>query len=676
MGTVSFLAGIAMLVASAAVIGASLRLRTAAAYLLAVNVLAWTEIVVLSVLLSIPHLLTRASLLAGLAVVSVAAFVVWRQLGRPPPPLSRAHGRWLLHQLRDPVLGLLAIAVVAGYLYAGALAFLTPQNEGDPLVYELTRAALWRQEHGIGIIDADFELRLDGNPIVAEAGQLATMVLSGGDRYVALGQLTAVVALALGAYALGRRIGLDPRGALFGALIVPTLPVIVLQSWTAGNDVVAASFVVAAAVFVLGRAPLELAVAALATGLAVATKFTGPLMLPVLLLLAVVAVPSGRRLRAVAAIGAGAVIGSGWYVANLVRTGTIDGGLEDFSGQGATLGLGNAASTASRLLVDAIEASGAIEQYAWAYVVAAAAFAAALLGARARATAFLGPIVVACVPLAAWLTVRLLSDGLAWAWDLVREPGTAEELRDWDWGLQTVANAYMSWYGPIAVFTTIAMIVVAVVAVRRGSLSRAAVALAVTPAVAFLVIAASLDYDLSRGRFLMGALVVGCATWGLMMRVRWLAGAVAVTSVVTLGLVLVNAMAKPTGLQAGTYSFSPAIWRLDRAQAQMLLRPVPTDQGEASVVQFVERTVPESDTIALSLRGNDFLYPYFGPRLSRTVELVDEDEVVPPEADWLVAAPERRPLACPDAWRIAFLAGDWRVLQRGEPDRCASASPT
>jgi hypothetical protein len=675
VGTVSFLTGIAVVVASGAMIGASLRLRTAAAYLLAVYVIAWTEIVVLSVLLSIPHALTRASLLAGLAVVSLAAFVVWRQLGRPPPPLARARGRWLLHQLRDPVLGLLAVVVVAGYLYAAALAFLTPQNDGDPLVYELTRAALWRQEHGIGIIDADFELRLDGNPIVAEVGQLATMVLSGSDRYVALGQLTAVVALALGAYALGRRIGLDPRGALFGALIVPTLPVVVLQSWTAGNDVVAGSFVVAAAVFVLGRAPPELALAALATGLAVATKFTGPLMLPVLVLLAVVGVPSGRRLRAVAAIGAGVVLGSGWYVANLVRTGTIDGGLEDFSGQGATFGLGNAASTASRLLVDAIEASGAIEWYAWAYVVAAAAFAAALLGARARPTAFLGPLVVACVPLAAWLTVRLLSDGLAWAWDLVREPGTAAELRDWDWELQTVANAYMSWYGPIGVFTTVAMIVVSVVAARRGSLSRAAVALAVTPAVAFVVIAASLDYDLSRGRFLMGALVVGCATWGLMMRVRWLAGAVALTSAVTLGLVLVNAMAKPSGLQAGQYASSPAIWRLERWQAQMLLRPVPTDQGESGVVELFERSVPEDETVALALRSNDFLFPYFGQRLRRTVELLDEDEVVSVDAEWLVAAPERRPLACPESWRLVHAPTEWRVWQRAQPDRCESPSP-
>jgi hypothetical protein len=673
VGTVLFLTGAAMLMASAAMLGACLRLPSAAAYLLAAYVVAWAEIVALCGLLSLPHALTRTSLLAGLAVAALGSFAVWRRLGSAPPPLTRAHARWLATQLRDPVLALLAVAVVAGYVYAGALALLTPQNDGDPLVYELTRAALWRQDHGIGLIDADFEIRLDVNPIVAEVGQLATMVLSGSDRYVALGQLSAVAALALGAFALARRIGLDGRASLFGALIVPTLPVITLQSWTGGNDVVVASFVVAAAFFVLGRAPPELPLAALATGLAVATKFTGPLMVPVLALLAVVGAPAGRRLRSIGALGAGVVLGSGWYVANLVRTGAIDGGLDESSGQGATLGLGNAATTAARLLLDAIDASGAIEQYIWAYAVAAAGFAAALLGARARPVTFLGPLVVACVPFAAWVTGTLLAGGLGWAWDAVGRPGTAAEMRDWQ--LSTAANAYVSWYGPIAVAVTAGTLAVAVVLARRTMLPWAAVALAATPVVAFAVVAVSLDYDLSRGRFLISAIAAGAAVWGVMMRVRWLAAAVALTSVVTLALVLLNAMPKPSGLQAGQYAFSPAIWRLERWQAQMLLRPVPTDQGEAHVVELVERTVPEGDTVALALRSNDFLFPYFGERLRRTVELVDENEVVSTDAGWLVAAPERRPLACPDSWRLVLAPTQWRVWQRAQPDRCESPSP-
>ena len=618
-------------------------------------------------------ILTRGSLLGGLAVLLVSAWLVRRRLGRPAVPLARAHVTWLLDQLRDPVLGVLAVGVALGYVYVTALAFLTPQNDGDPLVYQLTRAALWRQEHGIGLTGADFEVRLDANPIVAEVGQLATMVTAGSARYVALGQLAGVVALTLGAFCLGRRVGLGPRGALLGALVVPTLPVIALQSWTAGNDVVVGSFVVAAAVFVLGSRPVELALAGLATALAVGTKFTGPLMVPVLVLLALVGVPAGRRVRAVAALVAGAVAGSGWYVANVVRTGDLDGGLGESSGQGASIAADDVARTASQLLLDTVDASGAIDGYVWAYVAAAAIFAAALLGARAAPIAFVGPILVALVPLAAHALGGLLSDALGWFWDLRGEAATAEELRDWE--LSTAANAYISWYGPVALILAAIMLVVTILARRRGAVSRAAVALALAPIVSLAVISVALDYDLSRGRFFVAPVVAGCAVLGLVARVRWLAGALAVTSVVTLALVLVNAMPKPSGLQAGDYASSPAIWRLERWQAQTLLRPVPSDQGEAGSVQYVEQHVPETAAIALALRSNDFLFPYFGPALRRKVDLLDPADRPPGDAEWLLAAPERAPLACPESWRLAHTSGKWRVWARTAPDRCERAEP-
>ena len=238
MGTFALLVGLGLLGTSAALFSACLRLGSAGAFLLGAYVLAWTEGVLLVAVLSLPRAVTPAGLLSGLGVLALTAWIAWRWLGRPRPPIGWAHAGWLLDQLRDPVLAVLAVAVGVGYLYAVALAFLTPQNEGDPLVYELTRAALWRQDHAIGLTGVEFEPRLDGNPIAAEVGQLATMVLAGSARYVALGQLTAVAALSLGAYCLGRRVGLGPRGALFGALVVPTLPVITLQSWTAGNDLV------------------------------------------------------------------------------------------------------------------------------------------------------------------------------------------------------------------------------------------------------------------------------------------------------------------------------------------------------------------------------------------------------------------------------------------------------
>ena len=186
-------------------------------------------------------------------------------------------------------------------------------------------------------------------------------------------------------------------------------------------------------------------------------------------------------------------------------------------------------------------------------------------------------------------------------------------------------------------------------------------ALALAPVVTLLVMAASIAYDPSRGRFFVGSVVLSCAVWGVLMPVRWLAGAIGVTCAVTLALVLVNAMAKPSGIQAGDYSAMPAIWRLPRWQAETVLRPSTGERDEVRTIEFVEKRVPEDATIALELRPNAFIFPYFGSSLRRRVELLDTGDPAPAEADWLVASPNRTPLACRGAWHVVHERGGWRV---------------
>ena len=76
-------------------------------------------------------------------------------------------------------------------------------------------------------------------------------MLGGADRYVALVQASAFVALAVGVIGVARGLGLSRREALLGALLVATLPVIALQASTAQNDLVVASFLVAAVALLL-----------------------------------------------------------------------------------------------------------------------------------------------------------------------------------------------------------------------------------------------------------------------------------------------------------------------------------------------------------------------------------------------------------------------------------------
>jgi hypothetical protein len=56
-----------------------------------------------------------------------------------------------------------------------------------------------------------------------ELGVLATMVLGGSARYVALVQATAYVALAVGVVGVARGLGLGKGEALVGSLLVATL---------------------------------------------------------------------------------------------------------------------------------------------------------------------------------------------------------------------------------------------------------------------------------------------------------------------------------------------------------------------------------------------------------------------------------------------------------------------
>ena len=358
-GLVVLLAGFGALAVAGGLAAACLRLRSPIEFLLATYLLGWTWLVGASLALSPTRSLTRGSLLATIGVGLVAAAVVWHFCGRPALPDPRPALAQARRALREPVILVLAVVVTLANLYVGALAFLTPANDWDALSYHLARASFWLQEHGIAYIADVADPRLNVNPPNAEIGQLATMVLSGSDRYVALPQLLAYGALTLSVAGLSRRIGLGHREALFAALAFATLPVLVLQAPTALNDLVVTSFLAAATLFVLraGRAPLLLV--ALAVGLAIGTKFSGLLCLPTLAVVAAFGRSPRHWPATAAAVLAGLAAGSAWYVVNIVETGSLDGGaakeLDQQAGQPGTATV----VSALRLALGFVDMSGA-----------------------------------------------------------------------------------------------------------------------------------------------------------------------------------------------------------------------------------------------------------------------------------------------------------------------------
>ena len=238
-GLVLLVGGLGALAATGALVACCLGLALPVEFVLAAYVLGWTWLVALALVLS-PVAARHTRLGAGRHR---------RRPGRLRCSCGK-HGRArhrrpfaptlavLLQALRAPIVLVLAVGIALGAAYSLALALFIPANDGDALAYHLARAAFWKQEHQLGYVANSVDLRLDVNPPNAEIGQLATMALARTDRFVALPQLGAYAVLVLCVAALARRIGLDAREAVFGALVFASLPIVLVQASSALNDLV------------------------------------------------------------------------------------------------------------------------------------------------------------------------------------------------------------------------------------------------------------------------------------------------------------------------------------------------------------------------------------------------------------------------------------------------------
>ena len=230
--------------------------------------------------------------------------------------------------LRDRAVAVLAAVAVLTHGYALVVALTVPQSLPDTMLYHLSRAALWKQQHAVAYVPNAPDSRINVFPPVAEIEASVSMILSRGDRYVTLVQLLALVAACFAIVGIARRLGFCSRvRPTFGALAFASFTVVVLQAPTALNDLVVAAFLVVCAYFAMGSTRTELALAALALALAVGTKGTAAFAIPALALFVLSSQPR-RRWWSLVALGAvGFAVGSFWFAVNLVEAGHATGGV-------------------------------------------------------------------------------------------------------------------------------------------------------------------------------------------------------------------------------------------------------------------------------------------------------------------------------------------------------------
>lgn len=661
IGALALVAGAALLGTGSLRLSSLLAPRTSAAFLLGAYVIAWTQVVVVLWALSLFGWVTRTGLLIGLAVVCAALVVDTRGRSDVGARLREAAAA-LREALADWPSVVLGLAVVAALGYGVALGLATPQNDFDTLVDHLWRAGLWTQNHAVGYPECACAPYINAYPPHGEMGVLTTMVLGGADRYVALLQASAYVALVVGVVGVARGLGLGRREALFGALLVATLPVIALQASTAQNDLLVASFLVAAAALLLVREGGALWLAAAATALAVGTKLTAVIGIPVLVVVALLATPAVRRGPRLAAVLLGSAAGAYWYVVNWRHTGSWDGGFPDEKGEP---GVAAAVARGLRSALQLVELPGAVGRDRWLFAVSAAVLLVCLTAVAVRRRPHGRAMIVAgAAALVALLPVltpdvrRYLDQAFVDLWravgrdDLAVSPG-----RD-----ITLSASNVTWYGPLGAILLAGGIVLAWIAVRRRWIPWLGALLALAPAYWIVMLSALLFYQDAAGRFLMAPVALAGATWGLTVRWQPLAWGLVAVAVTAVGLAVLNDSKRPSGVALLERPAPASYWGKARAQAQGSELHVP------DLIRFVDERVPADARVALGLTASDAGYVFFGPRLDRRLDLLRAGATDAPRASWAFVSPSARTVRsaalCARWQRLAAEPSGWTVYRR------------
>jgi hypothetical protein len=258
-------------------------------------------------ILSLFHLLRRGPLIVvWLAIAALAVF--WRRRSfRPPVPPFRF--------VEASVAAVCAVIVAT----VGVTAWLSPPNSADAMAYHMPRVVYWAQAGSVAFFPTHYFNQISLQPLT-EYFYLHTYVLSGGDHFINLVTTAAFAASIVGVSALAGALGAGLRGQAFAALFCATLPNGILQASGAKNEWMLALWLIGAAYF---AAREDAIFTGLALGLALATKATGYLFAPPLILAVVLIRRPRLRVRSLAWIAVGIlVVNTPQYVRNLRLSGS------------------------------------------------------------------------------------------------------------------------------------------------------------------------------------------------------------------------------------------------------------------------------------------------------------------------------------------------------------------
>ena len=255
------------------------------AYLVAIFVSGWADLVLAAEVLSLFHLIVPWAMLAAHALLAAIAAALWVSAGRPGPPrFSLPSRQAVLGSLKDaPDLWVLGLAVGLTYVLLAVVNILVPPNNLDSLMYHLSRVVFWIQHQTLAPWPSP-SLAQTSFPLNAEIGSLGSMLFLRQDSLAGFVQWSSALAAMVSVFGLARGFGASRRQGAFAALVFLTLPMIVLQATTTQNDLTTGAMATAAIyLFLLGWRTQHkgaLITSGAALGLALGMKYTAFMVLP------------------------------------------------------------------------------------------------------------------------------------------------------------------------------------------------------------------------------------------------------------------------------------------------------------------------------------------------------------------------------------------------------------
>ena len=135
-------------------------------------------------------------------------------------------------------------------IVAGLIAFITPPNNSDAMVYHMSRVAHWIQNHSINHYVTSITKQLWKAPW-AELAIMHFQILSHSDRWANFIQWFSMVGCLIGTSLIARQLGAGLTGQWAAAAVTASIPMGVLQAPNTQNDYVMSFWLVCFVYFIL-----------------------------------------------------------------------------------------------------------------------------------------------------------------------------------------------------------------------------------------------------------------------------------------------------------------------------------------------------------------------------------------------------------------------------------------